>query len=87
DEVGRFGGDEFIVLMDESTNDQRFRYMHATINKTIFEIDSEKVFIHLSMGIALYPKEGTTSFELLEVADRRLYHAKLQGKGRVCSEG
>ncbi len=37
----------------------------------------------LSMGVAFSPKDGTASEVLLEAADKRLYQAKSEGKGRI----
>jgi len=36
-----------------------------------------------SAGVATYPDDGTTVEELLQAADRRLYHAKASGRARV----
>ena len=88
DLIGRFGGDEFIILLPECTQSQTLLRLYKSINNnTTLVLDGKKVSISLSMGVVFYPAEGSNAEELLQIADRRLYSAKLQGKGRVCLQG
>jgi GGDEF domain-containing protein len=40
----------------------------------------------VSMGVSFFPREGDTYEGLFNLADQRLYRAKQEGKGRLCTE-
>ncbi len=80
DFFGRYGGDEFILLMPH-VNAPAALEICERIKKEIAIKSSPKFSI--SMGIASYPYDGRTFTELVEVADKGLYHAKEQGRNRV----
>ncbi len=81
----RFGGDEFILLVENKycnqINDivntllERFREKWDLINTTYY--------CTMSMGIAKYPYDGITLFEILKKVDMAMYRAKNQGKNRA----
>lgn len=81
----RFGGDEFVILLPDDVSSKI-----DTVINTIFErfqqqwelIDTT-YFCTMSMGIARYPYDGTTLFELLKKVDMAMYNAKNQGKNRA----
>jgi len=84
---GRFGGEEFICLLPETSQDQaceiaeRLRLIiqnHQWHNKTPERVTA-------SIGVASYQKEYTDSFlKLLKNADIAMYQAKNQGRNKVC---
>ncbi len=83
DSVGRLGGDEFIVLVKgfshiEDTQACAENIHHAF--KGIFKLGGRELNVTTSIGIAIYPENGTNSSELLINADSAMYHAKAQGK-------
>ncbi|WP_092529199.1 GGDEF domain-containing protein [Amycolatopsis arida] len=96
DAVGRFGGEEFVVLLpDVSAADidavaERIR--HA-VNTLVVEVDlptpdgnGPTTLINelsVSIGTAMYPTAGTGIRRLLDAADRALYSAKNTGRNRV----
>jgi diguanylate cyclase (GGDEF)-like protein len=80
DYFGRYGGDEFILLMPH-VNAPAALEICERIKKEIATKSSPKFSI--SMGIASYPYDGRTFTELVEVADKGLYHSKEQGRNRV----
>ena len=53
----------------------------ALFNKT-FEIDNKQMYITASIGVALYPKDGTDTNTILKNADSAMYKAKELGKNR-----
>ena len=84
DFFGRYGGDEFILLMPH-VNAPAALEICERIKKEIAVKSSPKFSI--SVGIATYPYDGRTFTELVEVADKGLYHSKEQGRNRVSYSG
>lgn len=86
DLVGRWGGEELIVLLVDS--DRNLAYLAAErirqiIEKNIFKAYDEMVKVTISIGIVLFPDEAKTVPALLEQVDRALYQAKALGRNRV----
>lgn len=84
DTVCRLGGDEFILLhpyYDESEVESFAKRLLALFNK-FFEIDNKQIYITASIGVALYPKDGTDKNTILKNADSAMYKAKELGKNR-----
>lgn len=85
DVVGRIGGDEFVVLM-KNIQDTEVVTRKAQEIIRIFESCrvgvQKKYCISGSIGIALFPENGTTYKELLGKADQALYFAKAHGKNQ-----
>ena len=84
DLLGRYGGDEFILLMPH-VNAPAAMEICDRLRKEVALKSSPKFSI--SMGIASYPYDGRSFNELLENADKGLYKAKELGKNRVAYEG
>lgn len=88
DIVSRFGGDEFVVIMqgnlgDSSAMDSLDRLIHQLSQP--FHIGSLSLSISASAGITLYPQtEPIASDQLIRQADQAMYQAKLTGRNRVC---
>ncbi|NTV89098.1 MAG: diguanylate cyclase, partial [Clostridiales bacterium] len=80
DIIGRYGGDEFLVLLP-GTNASNAIQVAERLRKKVEEQSNPK--ITLSIGIATYPDCGTTVKELLEVADEGLYRSKEKGRNAV----
>lgn len=81
DTVARFGGDEFVVLLEdvesaESVDMLVERFAGAFASPC--EIDSVAVPVALSIGRALHPEDGDTPDELLDAADQAMYRMKLR---------
>jgi len=85
DTVARFGGDEFVILQPvvNGANDASdlARKIVAAMQRPLQVADEERV-VHASIGIALYPQDGSTPEDLMERADRALYRAKHAGRNR-----
>jgi diguanylate cyclase (GGDEF)-like protein len=86
DLVGRFGGDEFVVLLsgvhDEAQATAVAERLLAALREPI-AVHGRSVDVGASIGIAL-PGRAADSEQLLRRADRALYAAKAAGKGRWC---
>lgn len=82
---GRFGGDEFYIFTTNIRNEQQLRNMLTTMRKKIyyaFDGIMEDFHLTLSIGISLYPDDGSEYDELFKKADKCLYLAKNKGKNR-----
>lgn len=82
DTVGRFGGDEFVVILND-IKDVKSVY-DVTENllsnlSTPFVINEQSVSASASIGIAVYPKDGDCIDALLKTADKQMYRAKNAG--------
>lgn len=78
DTVARWGGDEFIVLLENFTPDM-LRSIAGRLRDSIqepFEYQGNIVRVGTSIGVALYPKDGRTLDELLHAADYQMYTDK-----------
>jgi diguanylate cyclase (GGDEF)-like protein len=83
DLVCRYGGEEFLVILPETSATGAFRLaerMRADAKARPFFRDSGITF---SAGIAAYPEAGLTAQELVQAADKALYQAKFSGKDKV----
>jgi diguanylate cyclase (GGDEF)-like protein len=85
DAVYRYGGEELVVVASESDGEATSALaerLRLTIERA-FADRPELARVTMSVGVALAPDDGTTSEELVGVADRRLYEAKAAGRNLV----
>ncbi len=84
DIVGRVGGDEFFALMRNVPGDSITVRKAQELLNTIQEVcaDYEDLKLSSSIGISMYPQDGTTLEELYAQADAALYEAKHKGKNQ-----
>ncbi|MEW8505331.1 MAG: EAL domain-containing protein [Candidatus Thiodiazotropha sp.] len=83
DSVCRLGGDEFIVLLRnlaELTDAQKVASSLISQFRHPFKLDDRELVVTTSIGIAVYPSDGSTPTELLRNADTAMYHSKEQGR-------
>jgi diguanylate cyclase (GGDEF)-like protein len=81
--VGRFGGDEFTVLVTDVASIPAAAKIAQRILASIsepFELDKQEVYVTASIGISMYPHDGTNAESLLKNADTAMYAAKEQGR-------
>ncbi|HQS57606.1 MAG: hypothetical protein B7Y56_08965 [Gallionellales bacterium 35-53-114] len=82
--ISRLGGDEFTVYIENISSTAELEHIARQLRLAIkhpFEIDSIRLEVDSSIGIALYPQHGTDSHELLRSADVAMYMAKSNGGG------
>ncbi|MFT6283842.1 MAG: diguanylate cyclase (GGDEF)-like protein/PAS domain S-box-containing protein [Arenicella sp.] len=78
----RLGGDEFSILIDNSTDIHHITHFAQTIldnMATPFIINKQEFVLGASLGIAFYPEDGRNPQELLKNADTAMYFAKNAG--------
>jgi len=84
-EAGRFGGDEFLIVMsgcDAMALESKAREIREAFIPPVL-IDDKKFYLTISLGLALYPEHGKTHMELIKKADLALYEAKDAGRNRT----
>ena len=86
DTAGRYGGEEFLVILPETPLDGAVR-LARKIRRALEREDwgSANPPLTVSAGVAEFPIHGYTAKQLLHAADRQLYRAKASGRNRVCS--
>jgi len=90
DLVARTGGDEFVVVMEDVSEDDALvvaQRMHDSLRDIHREFGNAPVPVRISVGLALAPEDGTGASELLEAADRAMYAAKFGGGDRTRAAG
>ncbi|MEE9293000.1 MAG: diguanylate cyclase, partial [Acidobacteriota bacterium] len=83
--VARLGGDEFTVLITDIARGEDGARVARRILDAIaqpYRIDQHEFHISASIGISLFPHDGTDMDTLLKNADAAMYHAKEAGGGR-----
>jgi len=84
DVLGRFGGEEFVVLLPDSTADQAVQLAGRLLQAAAMS-DSQLPVITVSIGVSEWRPTDESAFQLLERADHALYEAKMAGRNRAIS--
>ncbi|WP_223701239.1 PAS domain S-box protein [Sutcliffiella deserti] len=83
DMVARLGGDEFVILVKTLKDTDHIKMVanriHDSLQKT-YLIEGHKIHATSSIGISLYPQNGSTTKELFRKADQALYTVKKSGR-------
>ena len=83
DLVARLGGDEFVIVLNYISSEKELCSIAEKIISLFikpFSISGQQNYITTSMGICLYPLDGTDTQTLIKKADTAMYYAKDQGK-------
>jgi diguanylate cyclase (GGDEF)-like protein len=85
DTTARFGGDEFAILLEETSEDGTRRAAERILEalRSPFEFHGRQVVMHASIGAAITLDADTEPDDLLRQADLAMYNAKTLGKGRI----
>lgn len=85
DYIGRYGGEEFIIVFDNSNIDNaKFvcERLRKHIESKVVEHQGNKISVTVSIGLAEFHAQSIS--DLLIEADKRMYQAKRQGRNQVC---
>src|SRR5690625_288959 len=76
----RLAGDEFIVVIKETDQDEVEQFGNQLIEKMLepFHLETDQIYISASIGVSFYPDHGYTLDELLNAADQAMYDLKKQ---------
>jgi len=83
DTVARLGGDEFVVLLvDVATPTVAANVAQKLLDRLALPIavEGQEQIVSVSIGISLYPEDGTQLRDLMSNADSAMYHAKKMGR-------
>ena len=88
DVPARFGGEEFSILLPETSPEQAMEIaerIRRAVAEREFEVETaaEPIRATISLGVAGFPKDGADANELIHQADLAVYRGKLQGRNRV----
>ena len=87
DAIARVGGDEFNIIFNSNDG---MPWVDLSAQRLIevlmapFMLDGKSIYVGASIGIALYPDDGTTAETLQSNADAALHQAKMEGRGSLC---
>ncbi len=86
--AGRFGGEEFAVLLTDVSIEEARRIgetIRRTVSETEFKLETypDPVKVTISIGVASYPQNAKNITELIHSADMAVYQAKKNGRNRV----
>jgi two-component system cell cycle response regulator len=88
DTAGRYGGEEFVVILPETditAAHQKLESLRELLASTpiVLATHAEPVQVTISAGLASFPQDGENAADLFALADARMFHAKEEGRNRV----
>ncbi len=86
DLVGRYGGEEFCVILldtDKKGAQRAGERICEVVSASPVIAYNETLNVTVSVGVAAFPEDGKDPYSIIEIADQALYTAKRQGKNRT----
>ncbi|MBQ4860612.1 diguanylate cyclase [Pseudoalteromonas sp. MMG013] len=86
DTAARIGGDEFLLLLHDVVDRQAISQVYEKLNTAISEpiiVNKKAISVSVSIGVCLFPDDGTAPELLLKNSDEAMYHSKSQGRNRL----
>ncbi len=83
DTVSRLGGDEFVILLSEVAHEQDAAHCAEKLLQAfrkVYLLDDHELHVTASIGIVVYPGDGTAVETLMKNADSAMYEAKKHGR-------
>lgn len=87
DLVGRYGGEEFSVILTETGREQAgfiAERIRQAVEERNIRVYDENLKVTVSIGISVFPENASDSLTLIDTADKALYQAKETGRNRTC---
>jgi diguanylate cyclase (GGDEF)-like protein len=87
DTFARIGGEEFAILLPNTKKDNTkiiAERIRVSIENSVIPFENELLKITVSIGVTEQLSDVTTIKEVMESADKSLYHAKCNGRNQVC---
>lgn len=87
DVIARLGGDEFAIVLfhtNASETESISNQIKESVQQHAMLGERQSVYITVSIGIALFPHHSDSLDTLLTYADLAMYHAKEEGRNRIC---
>lgn len=79
DTVARYGGDEFVVLLEDTSGPRDIETIARHVREKVCEpcaVGHQRFILYCSIGVARFPADGLTAEQLLEHADQAMYREK-----------
>ena len=88
DTAGRYGGEEFVVILPETDSQTAQRKLESlrevvASTPTMLSPNGQTIHVTISAGLASFPEDGEDAAELFALADERMFQAKKDGRNRV----
>jgi len=88
DTAGRYGGEEFVVILPETdiaAAQQKLESLRESVASSpiVLGTRAKKIQMTISTGLATFPQDGENAAELFALADERMFQAKREGRNRV----
>lgn len=83
--IGRFGGDEYVILLEKVETREQLKTLLKTIAKEFALAFDPKTHVTASIGVSEYPVDGSEYEELMRKADKALYLAKEKARTAISS--
>jgi diguanylate cyclase (GGDEF)-like protein/PAS domain S-box-containing protein len=86
DILARIGGDEFVLVLSNISEESLIPFMQKllTLLRTTWHVEKHELNVTSSIGVAMYPKDGSTRDGLMKNADMAMYSAKELGRNNIC---